>query len=386
VRRLFRLAPLALLALAPLTCPPLAQANIVADGSFETPSLDGGSRLYGAGDSFDGWMVGSGTIDHLGTFWQAAAGSQSIDLNGNDRGSVYQDLATVSGGRYRLRFATAGNADSVFPCPQGTVVTSVTWEGSEVARRSFDTTGRTEKTMGWQYLVYELTAAAATSRLQFASVSPSGFCGPTLDDVRVDVIDLPTPVLGKQVNAAVVSGKVLVAVPARGGRAQASEKGLKFVPLTDPRQIPTGSFLDASKGTVGLTSATGTGAETQSAQFSSGIFQVLQSRKKRDKGLTELRLRGSSFKRCNARRGKRASAAGLSSRTIRKLKGDAKGRYRTRGRHSAATVRGTIWTVADRCDGTLTSVKRGRVAVRDFRRKKTVVVGAGKSYLARARA
>jgi hypothetical protein len=38
----------------------------------------------------------------------------------------------------------------------------------------------------------------------------------------------------------------------------------------------------------------------------------------------------------------------------------------------------------DRCDGTLTKVKRGKVAVRDFRRKRTIVVAAGKSYLARA--
>jgi hypothetical protein len=30
-------------------------------------------------------------------------------------------------------------------------------------------------------------------------------------------------------------------------------------------------------------------------------------------------------------------------------------------------------------------VSRGRVAVRDFRRRRTVVVRAGKSYLARAR-
>jgi hypothetical protein len=47
-------------------------------------------------------------------------------------------------------------------------------------------------------------------------------------------------------------------------------------------------------------------------------------------------------------------------------------------------VRGTVWTVADRCDGTLTTVKRGKVAVRDFRRRKTIVVRAGKRYLARA--
>jgi ferric-dicitrate binding protein FerR (iron transport regulator) len=47
-------------------------------------------------------------------------------------------------------------------------------------------------------------------------------------------------------------------------------------------------------------------------------------------------------------------------------------------------VRGTIFTVTDRCDGTLTTVTRGRVAVRDTRRRKTIIVRAGKRYLARA--
>jgi hypothetical protein len=47
-------------------------------------------------------------------------------------------------------------------------------------------------------------------------------------------------------------------------------------------------------------------------------------------------------------------------------------------------VRGTVWTTADRCDGTLTKVTRGKVAVRDFRRKRTIVLTRGKRYLARA--
>jgi sugar lactone lactonase YvrE len=193
--------------------------------------------------------------------------------------------------------------------------------------------------------------------------------------------EVAPPVLGKAVNVDVVKGTVLVAV--RGSGARASQKGLTFVPLSEGRQIPTGSFLDTKRGTVELTSATGAGGKTQSGQFTSGIFQVLQSRKKREKGLTELRLKGSSFRSCTKRRGKRASSAALSKRTIRRLKSNAKGRFTTRARRSAATVRGTIWITADRCDGTLTTVKRGRVAVRDFRRKKTVIVRAGKSYLAR---
>ena len=199
--------------------------------------------------------------------------------------------------------------------------------------------------------------------------------------------DLPPPVLGKMANVEPVKGTVLVAIPAGkasvGGAARASQKGLKFVPLQEARQIPIGSFLNTRKGTVRLQNATGAATKTQQGSFADGLFQVLQSRKKRDKGLTDLVLKGGNFNGCTPKRGKRAQAA-LSRKALRRLSGNAKGRYRTRGRYSAATVRGTKWTVTDRCDGTLTKVGRGKVAVRDFRRKKTILVKAGKSYLARA--
>jgi hypothetical protein len=38
----------------------------------------------------------------------------------------------------------------------------------------------------------------------------------------------------------------------------------------------------------------------------------------------------------------------------------------------------------DRCDGTLTVVRDGSVRVRDFGKRRTVVVRAGNRYLARA--
>ena len=200
----------------------------------------------------------------------------------------------------------------------------------------------------------------------------------------------PPPVLGSAVNVGVVRGTVLVAVPAGSARsagARVSQKGLAFVPLTADRQVPVGSFLDTRRGTVELVSATGSGSRTQSGRFNAGLFQVLQSRARSQRGLTELRLKGSGFSRCRAR-GAAATAgpdaAQLSRRTIRRLRASAKGRFRTRGRHSAATVRGTVWITADRCDGTLTTVKRGKVAVRDLRRKRTITLTAGKSYLAKA--
>jgi hypothetical protein len=46
---------------------------------------------------------------------------------------------------------------------------------------------------------------------------------------------------------------------------------------------------------------------------------------------------------------------------------------------------GTKWLVEDRCTSTLTRVTQGRVRVRDFVKRKTVTVRAGKKYVARAR-
>ncbi len=200
---------------------------------------------------------------------------------------------------------------------------------------------------------------------------------------------LAAPVLGRTVNVRAVSGRVTIGVRGGGSGARASQKGVRFVPLTQARSIPVGSFINTRRGKIRLTSARDTKGATQTGDFSAGLFQVLQSRSRRAKGLTELRLKGSSFRRCTARRsGKRAQAAArrrLSKRAIRRLRSKATGRFRTRGRHSSATVRGTSWTTTDRCDGTLTKVTRGRVAVRDFKRKRTISLRRGKSYLAKAR-
>lgn len=64
---------------------------------------------------------------------------------------------------------------------------------------------------------------------------------------------------------------------------------------------------------------------------------------------------------------------------------DKGGRFRTHGRNSVATVRGTSWVTTETCAGTRTTVTEGAVAVRERRRAKAVVVRAGQSYLARSR-
>jgi CSLREA domain-containing protein len=218
-----------------------------------------------------------------------------------------------------------------------------------------------------------------------SAVDRMGNADPTPLTVTFSIV-LPPAILGRSFNAEPLSGKVYVSVPAKAARAAISVPGLKgrsFVPLQEARQLPVGSLVDTRKGRIRLTSARDGAGKQQSGDFSAGVFQVLQSRRKSARGLTELRLKGASFKRCRARRSD--ATAARSRRRIRRLRSNAHGRFRTRGRYSAATVRGTKWDTTDRCDGTLTKVTRGKVVVRDFRKRRNVRLRAGKSYLARAR-
>lgn len=96
-------------------------------------------------------------------------------------------------------------------------------------------------------------------------------------------------------------------------------------------------------------------------------------------------LVGGNFEVCKARAAGRAFAASKSStRVIRQLWGVAKGQFRTKGRYASATVRGTKWLTADRCDGTLIRVAAGAVSVRDFVKHRSRTLRAGRHYLARA--
>ena len=186
---------------------------------------------------------------------------------------------------------------------------------------------------------------------------PSGPPPPPPDNEK-----LPPPVAGKNVNALPKSGTVKIKLPGSD----------TFVDLVEGQQIPVGTIVDARKGHVTLIAAGGGDAE-----FYGGIFKIGQT--KGAKPLTTLSL----TEKLTCPKSK-ASAAAKKKRK-RRLWGDGTGRFRTKGKHSAATVVGTKWLVEDRCTSTLTRVARGKVKVRDFVKKKTVTVKAPKKYVAKAK-
>ncbi len=216
----------------------------------------------------------------------------------------------------------------------------------------------------------------------------------------------PPPVLGKTANIAPVSGVVYIELPPGATLASFSPsafplssppreayaaltKGTSFIPLTEARQIPFGSTLDTSAGVVKITTATTASSKgkVQFGDFGAGLFKLLQTRKQ--KGLTELNIVDNHPARqlcATVGKGKKASVAAHhpSTKVLGRLTANSHGHFVGRGQYSSATVRGTTWGVQNRCDGTLTRVVRGELVVRDFRKRKSITLFTGQTYLARA--
>jgi hypothetical protein len=183
-----------------------------------------------------------------------------------------------------------------------------------------------------------------------------------------------TPVKGKSAVGQVASGTVTVTLP---GATEAT-------PL-DGGSVPLGATVDATQGKVQIVTALPDG-ETQSATFWGGEFKLAQSK---DSGRVTIRMpKVSVADECAPKTsGVIASASKAKGGKKRRLKSlwvqDNHGRFGTHGRNSVATVRGTVWVTRERCDGTFTYVRKGRVDVVDRNTGRHVRLHAGVGYLAR---
>jgi hypothetical protein len=204
---------------------------------------------------------------------------------------------------------------------------------------------------------------------------------------------LSAPVIGQSVNVRPEKGTVKVQLARGTSKAAAKRLGFpaiarkRFVPLRAGLQIPVGSLLDTQRGTVRLLSAglpTPTSTGFQGASFSGSRFQVRQAG---NNPLTSL-IAKDSLGKCNTKvpRGG-ARKVVVARKRSRTLFGSGKGRFRTRGRNSSATVRGTTWVQKDTCTTTTTLVKSGTVVVHDFAKRRNITIkstGKRKRYVARA--
>jgi len=187
------------------------------------------------------------------------------------------------------------------------------------------------------------------------------------------------PVIGRAVVADPIAGKVSFRLPGSASDLPLGSLG---------GQLPVGTKIDARRGTVRLRTAVKGG--TQTGDFWGGRFTVRQAK---GAGVVTIVTDttpltcGPTIYRGPAEIGAAARSLGTiaaKKKPRRILWGkDNKGKFRTQGHDSVATVRGTKWATIETCTGTVTKVVQGAVSVRDLTAKRTVLVRAGQSYLAR---
>ncbi|NJB86656.1 choice-of-anchor C domain-containing protein [Lewinella marina] len=169
----------------------------VVNGSVEQATQNPGSsfiRLFAGDRSVTNWTVESGSIDYIGTYWTAADGRRSFDMNGTEPGSVSTVINTTAGEQYYLQFAFAGNPN----CDDTPVKELLVIANDSSRTYRFDVTGKGSQNMGWREEVFSFVASSNQTRVTFTSQNP-GHCGPAIDDLKLVEVDCAGTVNGSAI-------------------------------------------------------------------------------------------------------------------------------------------------------------------------------------------
>jgi hypothetical protein len=349
----------------------LTNAGLFSSGSSMVGPLTStrGNIQVGEGGTPAGTLALSGAL----TLDGASAVSMFIDGSGTSAGSDYSQISasgTVDLANARLSLIGNTNTGTCPSLTVGDTDTLVTTTGRLTGRFAGTPDGTIVQLLC-------SPAPAPKERINYTGQTVTATVVPST---------VPPPVMGKTVTVAPEKGTVLIKLPvgastkASGLRTAATSR---FVPLTAGATVPVGATLDTKHGQVRLSTAANAHGAIQSGHFSRGVFSIQQPRKN---PLTTLSMTGGGLGGCHTKlpHGGAAKQAIAARRHRRSLLSSAHGHFRTRGRNSVATVRGTKWSMTDTCAGTLTTVTRGIVSVRDLGLRKTKLVKAGHRYLARA--
>lgn len=160
-------------------------ADLIKNGSFEAGTAPGSYLTIKTGsDDLTDWTVSKGTVDIVGTLWQASDGTRSIDMDGTSFGAISQAVATDPGKTYAVTFDLSGNGYG----PPTIKQLLLSAAGSSV-RYSFDMTKRPYHSMGWQTHSWQFVAKEKSTTIRFESLdTENGYFGPIIDDVRVQAV------------------------------------------------------------------------------------------------------------------------------------------------------------------------------------------------------
>ena len=169
-----------LAAAAGLSSGAMAQ-DLVVNGGFELPVVDGGFAQRLPGSTFGGWTVdnvGQGIVQ-VASFGQpfAVEGSQSVELNWYVPCGISQALPTIPGDRYVISFLQAGQLNA----GPDVKVMRLDWDGNTLDHIAWSRSGSGGQ---WQRHTYSVVALGSSSVIHFfGETNEDG--GPYLDAVSV---------------------------------------------------------------------------------------------------------------------------------------------------------------------------------------------------------
>ncbi|MCG3145782.1 MAG: hypothetical protein HONDAALG_03458 [Gammaproteobacteria bacterium] len=175
-----------------------ASANLITNGDFETGADPGSFTTITAPGALPDWTVDTGSIDYIGTYWQDASvvGNRSVDLSGNDAGSIRQSFATTASGLYEVKFSLSGNPDGA-PAIKTLRVSLRDSSSALILQQdfTFDTSAalNDHTNMGWVTRSLVFQAFDSQTTLHFLSLTSGGW-GPALDEVSVNAVPVPAAV------------------------------------------------------------------------------------------------------------------------------------------------------------------------------------------------
>jgi hypothetical protein len=168
----------------------LANANLITNGSFETPDIASGT--YSIFANIPGWTTTFGAgieiQDHVAG--SPFDGLQHVELDSDFNSGMLQQIIVEAGQSYDLSFAysprprvgSASNGIEVWF--DGSLLDTVTGDGSNLIDTS------------WSVLTYSVIPAGNLVDLEFRAVGTSESLGGYIDDVRlVPVVPAPGAIL-----------------------------------------------------------------------------------------------------------------------------------------------------------------------------------------------
>ena len=167
-----------------------ASAATILNGSFEDTSPDGVFDTLAAGDGdIANWTIDSGTVDFIGSYWEADDGTNSIDMTGVSIGTISQLITGLTSGvKYMITFAMSGNPDN----GPGSKFMTVNAGGETGIYEYVVGALNSHAMMKWEDFQFFFTAGSTSELLTFAAVAENACCfGPALDNVSISAVPLP---------------------------------------------------------------------------------------------------------------------------------------------------------------------------------------------------